>query len=449
MKFEDVAPRPQTIERNAKKAEELNRIYQTDMLMRRMMNAIYADDHEAVRKLVFAGADLEWRDEKGRTIVEFAKDMKRMACLKVIDTCKIRLQQARVEANLKSSKAKPVVLPRIALAVPPRTHHGKRRHPLKVVTYREHVVTAEDKYKLKDRNEYVTESEESESSEEELVNFEERLRVNTMRYMSAFYPPLIPTGQKKEKSTTIAQVDSGLLKRAPSSNIEQVPSAGIERVSSAANDANAVDGNDGEPSDNQAEPGIERVSSCRAQESALATAGEEDSGSTFLTSMSDSRGAMPTTASTKQMREREVFAKKEEGRTQRKRELFLILQSGPMKGGIDDLATTSKEHKYLRECQNLAIMPRPLVFGQSDPEHINLSGFGLHEKNGKALELALNGLDNCKSISFSQNRLGKEGIKAVCKALRNNPPLLTPPLLTSLDLSFCDMRNNVDDLVCV
>ena len=149
------------------------------------------------------------------------------------------------------------------------------------------------------------------------------------------------------------------------------------------------------------------------------------------------------------MGKREVFAQKEEGRRQRKRELFLILQSGTMKGGIDDLATTSKEHKYLRECQHLDIMPRPLVFGQSDPEHINLSGFGLHEKNGRALELALNGLENCKSISFSQNRLGTEGTKAVCNALRNNPPLLKPPLLTSLELSFCDMRNNVDDLVCV
>ena len=45
--------------------------------------------------------------------------------------------------------SKSVLLPRIVLVAPSRTHHGKRGKPLKVVADRKHVAVVEDEYKLR------------------------------------------------------------------------------------------------------------------------------------------------------------------------------------------------------------------------------------------------------------------------------------------------------------
>lgn len=121
VRFEDGAPRPLTVERNAN-AEELNRIYQTDMLTQKLLGAIEVNDQDAVRRLVFAGADLDWTDEKGRNVFDIAKELRQMACYKILDSCRHRLHQARTEAGktLHSRRnaliphyqhPKPVVLP--------------------------------------------------------------------------------------------------------------------------------------------------------------------------------------------------------------------------------------------------------------------------------------------------------------------------------------------------
>jgi len=193
VRFEDGAPRPISVERRAKRAEQLNRMYNSDVLMRKMVKAIEMSDQEAIRTLAQAGADFEWTDEKGRNFFDIAKEYKQMASLKALQNCKQRLKEARMEAHLRDSKTKPVVLPPVTLPARSCTQHGKRRQPIKVITYRKKEVVIEDKYKLEDANEYVTESEKSSTSEEEEFDYEEHLRANTLRYMNKFHPPLVET----------------------------------------------------------------------------------------------------------------------------------------------------------------------------------------------------------------------------------------------------------------
>jgi hypothetical protein len=189
--------------------------------------------------------------------------------------------------------------------------------------------------------------------------------------------------------------------------------------------------------------GVVRAPSC---------ARNEDSGSTSLTGVETVRAGEPQETSSIQddtqahnykhhnLEKHEVAMKNEERRLKKKYELFRIMQNGTMKGGIEDLATTSTEHEYMRKCLELQIMPRPLLFGQSDPEHINLKRFGLHAKNGKALALVLSGIENCKSLNLSENRLGAVGLNAIFQALSDNKQL------TSLDMSFNDIRRSIGEL---
>ena len=457
--FEDGAPRPLTVERNAKNAEELNRIYQTDMLTQKLRCAIEVNDQDAVRRLVFAGADLDWKDEKGRNVFDIAKELRQMACYKILDTCRLRLHQARTEARVTLQHTKPVVLPRIVLAVPPRTHHGKRRQPLKVATYRKYVPVIEDKYKLQDANEYVTESEESSSSSEEEVDRDAKLRANTLRFMQEFVPPLTPP--ELSKGILPLQGDSvkSAIQRSPSA-LEHPASSEFVRTQSSLGRVGSTGVEGAQDVD------IKKVPS----DGIMSTASEQPSGSTFLTDMQgineagaevertgkDKNHVSPhtprTTQSQKGRRERDEFIKREKGRTKSKREFFNILWSGivmdgsdpriiPIKGGIDAEDVTSQRHNYLRKCRELQIMPRPLVFGQPDPEHINLRRFGLRGKQCQALAEALEGLDTCKSLDLSENQLGGEGIRAICNVLEKNE------VLTSLDLSSCQLRNSSEEVV--
>ena len=459
VRFEDGAPRPLTVERNAKHAEELNRIYQTDMLTQKLLGAIEVNDQDAVRRLVFAGADLDWTDEKGRNVFDIAKELRQMACYKLLDTCRLRLHQARTEARVTLQHTKPVVLPRIALAVPPRTHHGKRRKPLKVVTYRKYVPVIEDKYKLQDANEYVTESEASSSSEEEVVDRDAKLRANTLRFMQEFVPPLTPP--ELSKGILPLQGDSvkSAIQRRPSA-VEHPASSEFVRTQSSLGRVGSTGIEGAQDVD------IEQVPS----DGIMSTENEQASGSTFLTDMQGineagaevetigqdknhvSSRTPRTTQSQKGRRERDKFIQREEGRTKNKRELFNILWSGvvmdgsdpriiPIKGGIDAEDVTSQRHNYLRKCRELQIMPRPLVFGQPDPEHINLRRFGLRGKQCKALAEALEGLDTCKSLDLSENQLGGEGIGAICNVLKKNE------VLTALDLSSCKLRSSSEEVV--
>lgn len=489
VRFEDGMPRPVTVERKAKHAEDLNAIYQTDVLTRKLLGAIEVNDQDAVRRLVFAGADLDWTDDKGRTVFDIAKELRQMACYKILDTCRLRLHQVRTKAHVTLRHTslshvtlrhtKPVVLPRIELAVPPRTHHGKRRKPLKVVTYRKHVAVIEDKYQLQDANEYVTESEQSSSSSEEEVDREVKLRANTRRFMQEFLPPLTPPELSKRKLALESDRIASSTEHRPSAVDESLSSEFLHTRSSMERTAStSIEGVQGEDIGHVHSDGIdlgEAMPSLGADESTAAgemsTQSEEASGSTFLTDVPgindaggdgeatsiDKDDVRPRTRSTTQSqqgrRERDKFIKREEGRTKSKRELFNILWNGvvsdagndpriiPIKGGIDDEAVTSQRHNYLRKCRELQIMPRPLIFGQPDPEHINLRRFGLRAKQCKALAEALEGMDTCKSLNLSENQLGGDGIRAVCKVLANNK------VLTSLDLSSCQLRNSSQDLV--
>eukprot|EP00961_Rhodomonas_salina_P206914 2793286-Rhodomonas_salina.1 len=67
--FQDAAPRPCTVERKVRRSEDLNRLYKSDILIKQLLKALdsSAPEEDTIRKLVSAGANLDYVDEKGNT----------------------------------------------------------------------------------------------------------------------------------------------------------------------------------------------------------------------------------------------------------------------------------------------------------------------------------------------------------------------------------------------
>eukprot|EP00961_Rhodomonas_salina_P131656 1771972-Rhodomonas_salina.2 len=64
----------------------------------------------------------------------------------------------------------------------------------------------------------------------------------------------------------------------------------------------------------------------------------------------------------------------------KKKILFDIYKGSTDRGGIDDPAANSSAHEYLRLCEQLGLLPRPLAFGRPNQKDLNLQGFGLYPR---------------------------------------------------------------------
>eukprot|EP00282_Hemiselmis_andersenii_P044636 CAMPEP_0172046386 /NCGR_PEP_ID=MMETSP1043-20130122/401_1 /TAXON_ID=464988 /ORGANISM="Hemiselmis andersenii, Strain CCMP441" /LENGTH=471 /DNA_ID=CAMNT_0012705077 /DNA_START=87 /DNA_END=1500 /DNA_ORIENTATION=+ len=196
---EGAARRPDSAERNVKTSKALEDMYKSDSLVRRLLKAIEANDGDAIRRIVYAGASLDWQDDKGRSVMDLARDNRKMGSLHALERLQGELREAFPNGGptgVGGKKKKAAnSLPKIH-APRPRSMQVAKRERMEVKKWQRAVEIERAKYSLEDPvPEEFSQSSSGSDDDSEEVDPEVRRADNIARFMYLFNPPLTPLNQ--------------------------------------------------------------------------------------------------------------------------------------------------------------------------------------------------------------------------------------------------------------